>query len=106
MRTGVDDQILEFKSSNKRICEKCDSADKLHVDHIKQFEELKLNFMSNIELKKPNQFNKLCDGTNRICFLSSDNEFENEWYSYNLKNASLRYLCQRCNLTRPRYKKL
>ena len=52
----------------------------------------------------PNSFADMQDTSNRKRFLPIDREFENEWIYYHYKNARLRMLCQRCNLTRTKTK--
>lgn len=105
MRSSIDDQIYQFKISNEEKCVFCGNVDKLHVDHIIQFDEIAYNFINIMEDEKiniPNNFGETNDSTHRRCFLEIDYIFNNKWIDYHYKNASLRILCQKCNLTRTR----
>jgi len=103
MRTSVLDQIKLFKKNNKKKCVLCFATDNLHVDHILHFDELVFNFINLMNTKNiitPKVFDDMNDNTHRKCFFDTDNKFKNEWIDYHLKNATLRILCQTCNLTR------
>ena len=103
MRSSVDEQIFQFRKNNEEKCGLCTNTDKLHVDHIIHFDEIVLNFINMMENKNiniPNTFGDTNDDTHRRCFLEIDDNFKNEWVNYHYKNASLRMLCQNCNLTR------
>jgi hypothetical protein len=103
MRSSVDEQIFQFRKNNEEKCGLCTNTDKLHVDHIIHFDEIVLNFINMIKNKNiniPNTFGDTNDDTHRRCFLEIDDNFKNEWVNYHYKNASLRMLCQNCNLTR------
>jgi len=105
MRSSTDEQIYQFKISNEGLCVLCGNTDKLHVDHIIQFDEIAYNFINIMEDEKiniPNNFGDTNDSTHRRCFLGNDCNFKNKWIDYHYKNASLRILCQKCNLTRTR----
>jgi 5-methylcytosine-specific restriction endonuclease McrA len=107
MRSSIDDQIHQFRKDNEAKCVLCFSTDKLHVDHIIQFDEIAFNFIEFIKDKNitiPNTFIDTDDNTHRKCFLEIDNNFKNEWINYHYIYASLRILCQTCNLTRPKTK--
>ena len=107
-RSSIVEQLIQFKNDNEDLCVFCHNTYKLHVDHITHFEELVLNFISIMKQQNiniPNTFADINDGSNRKCFLEIDDNFKNEWVDYHSKNASLRILCQNCNLTRPKYKK-
>ena len=103
MRSSIGEQIYKFRRDNDDKCILCLNTNKLHVDHIIHFDEIALNFI-NIMIKKrkniPNIFGDTNDNTHRRCFLEIDEIFKNEWVDYHYKNASLRMLCQKCNLTR------
>ena len=77
------------------------------IDHIIHFDEIALNFiniMENENINIPNTFGDTNDETHRRCFLEIDDNFKNEWIDYHYKNATLRILCQTCNLTRTKTK--
>jgi hypothetical protein len=100
LRSSIQHQIRDFRMSNSLICEFCVSTDDLHVDHIKQFEEIAFDFLQSTTIPVPNVFGETTDQTHRRCFLDSDIDFENAWKQFHLQNASLRILCKKCNLTR------
>jgi hypothetical protein len=104
MRSSIDDQILKFKKENKNICELCNNKNNLHVDHILHFDELVFNFIKITKNTIPYNFNDTNDNTHRRCFLNEDIEFKIEWIDYHKKNATLRILCQNCNLSRKKSK--
>lgn len=111
LRSSIDNQIHQFKAEHKNDCCKlCGSVKKLHVDHDETknstFDELVFNFLAeNKNLKIPDKFGELNDDTHRRCFLNEDNTFKEKWVEYHYNNASLRMLCEYCNLTRPKSKK-
>jgi 5-methylcytosine-specific restriction endonuclease McrA len=103
MRSSISEQILIFRRYNEAKCVLCPNTENLQVDHIIHFDEIALNFINIMERKnipKPNIFGDTNDNTHRKCFLKIDENFKNEWVDYHYKNASLRILCQNCNLTR------
>jgi hypothetical protein len=102
MRSSLDQQIYNFKKDNEKKCVLCHITDKLHVDHIILFDEIALNFINSQNTTIPTKFAEKNDNTNRKCFLESDIDFKKKWIEYHYKNASLRILCQKCNLTRSR----
>ena len=107
MRSSIDDQIYQFKMSNEGICVLCGNVDKLHVDHMNYFDDIAYNFITIMEDEKiniPNNFGDPNDNTHRRCFLEIDSVFKNKWVEYHYKRASLRILCQKCNLTRAKSK--
>jgi len=103
MRSSVEDQIFQFKKNNVNKCVLCHNSDNLHVDHIIFFDELAFNFIDYIKDKHiqiPDTFGDTNDDSHRRCFLETNNNFKNEWVNYHKKHATLRILCQTCNLTR------
>ena len=46
----------------------------------------------------------MTDGSGRRCFKPIDSIFEKEWQEFHKDNAQLRILCQKCNLTRSKFK--
>ena len=107
MRSSIDEQKYHFKLSNEGPCVLCGNVDKLHVDHINYFDDIAYNFITIMEDEKiniPNNFGDTNDDTHRRCFLEIDSVFKNKWVDYHYKNASLRILCQKCNLTRAKSK--
>jgi len=103
MRSSVDEQILQFRKDNEGKCALCSKTGKLHVDHIIHFDEIALNFINIMKDKNiniPITFGDTNDDTHRKYFLEIDNTYKNEWIEYHNKYATLRILCQTCNLTR------
>ncbi len=56
--------------------------------------------MEDVNCKIPNTFVDKNDGTHRQTFIDDDIEFKNKWVEYHRNNATLRILCQSCNLKR------
>ena len=103
MRTSIDKQILQFRKDNINICSLCNNTYKLQVDHVIHFDILAHDFIKIMKRKNiiiPTRFGDTDDNTHRTCFLEIDNNFKNEWVDYHYKHATLRILCQSCNLTR------
>ncbi len=103
MRAAVSDQIIVFKNSHEFCCEICNCRDgtskDFHVDHILPFRDIKKNFLE-LHPNRPKIF-----GSNQYylaCFRAEDKEYEELWTAYHKKHATLRILCAKCNLTRPR----
>jgi len=108
MRSSVEDQIIQFRNTSSKNCVFCDKKLQLHVDHIIHFDEIALNFVNIAKDKNigiPTTFGETDDNTHRRCFLEIDNDFKNQWIKYHDENASLRMLCETCNLTRPKTKR-
>ncbi len=101
MRSCLDSQILEYKNTNKNECNFCKSNHKLQVDHILHFDVIAFNFINIMSCNNiPNTFIEKNDGTHRKTFIDDDIEFKNKWIEYHQNNATLRILCQSCNLKR------
>jgi hypothetical protein len=105
LRSSLQEQIMSFKNNTLHKCVKC-NINANHVDHINHFESL-----TNIFLKKyennliPSDFDDMTDGSGRRCFKPTDSMFEKEWQTFHKDNAKLRILCEKCNLTRSKFKK-
>lgn len=103
MRMSISDQIIHFKKSNELCCEFCKCRDRsskeFHVDHIITFKDIQKQFLKLYPLI-PGSFAK--NDYNISCFRSEDAEYERLWQDYHRSNATLRILCAKCNLTRPR----
>jgi hypothetical protein len=111
LRQCISDQIKDFRdASDLSYCRECNCSlyDKiLHIDHNEiQFIKLVEDFM---ELNKetiiiPIEYNKK-DITFETLFKDDDDWIGKLFESYHLQNATLRVLCETCNLTRKKYKK-
>ena len=99
MRNAILPQILTFKYNNPQQCVLCQNTSTIHIDHFEpQFEDLKADFLSAWKDELPDKFRQ--NECHSKVFEPSDIQFENKWFDYHLKNASLRVLCSNCNLTR------
>lgn len=109
LRVAVQQSVIDYRKNNELICSICNRRkETMHVDHIKQFDEIVMEFISLMKEKSiniPRIFDELNDGTCRRTFMESDIQFKNDWYDYHEKNASYRILCQECNLTRKKGKR-
>ena len=108
LRQCISCQIKEFRNaSDLSYCRKCNCSlnNKIpNIDHHKiQFIKLVENFM---ELNKtiiiPIEYNKK-DLTFETLFKKDDMWIGKLFESYHLQNATLRVLCETCNLTRKKY---
>lgn len=98
-RSSVVDQILHFRKQSEDICEKCGIDNgKFHVDHIYHFYKLVNDYEKTITTSKPTKFDTLED--NRARFSTEDRDYELAWQLYHKENATLRMLCEQCNLRR------
>lgn len=100
LRSSVDEQIWEFRINNKNKCALCNKiTTNIHVDHIKPFHQLVKEFVEQYD-SIPKEFGHTSDNTHRRCFLEKNYDFKNDWIQYHYRNASLRILCNTCNLKR------
>ena len=110
MRVSVREQTYNFRRNcGIYCCELCGNNENLEVDHNDEknsaFDELAFNFIKeNNDIKIPNNFGELNDGTNRLCFLEKDYVFRDKWVEYHRQHAILRILCKHCNISRPKTK--
>jgi hypothetical protein len=99
-RYEINNQILNFININEEVdnCELCNDvlSDEVHVDHIIPFDILFLNFLEEKKLSYED-IHKLDMGL-YSCF--ADKELANQWYNFHLKNAKLRIVHKKCNLSR------
>lgn len=101
MRNSIYPQIEEFKNNSIMECVLCCNTKNIHVDHHEpQFIDLKTKFLSNWKGPLPNIFE--VNGSHSKIFNNIDNEFEKSWIEFHRKNAILRILCEKCNLSRKR----
>ena len=111
LRQCISYQIKEFRyASDLSYCRQCNCSldDKTpHIDHYEiQFIQLVEDFM---ELNKetiimPIEYNKK-DITFETLFKDEDTWIGKVFEPYHLQHATLRVLCETCNLTRKKYKK-
>lgn len=110
LRYCISNQIKEFRNkSNIAFCQECNCSlyQKCnHIDHFEpQFAQLVENFLENkSDVIIPDKYNKT-PKTFELYFLENDEWIGKLFEEYHLKNATLRVLCEKCNLTRPKYKK-
>lgn len=105
-RVCVEDQITHFRSTNDTSkCSICNSYNiKTHIDHVVHFQKLVEEFLQTYNGKLPSKFDTINDNSNRCCFMDIDNQLSKAFYYYHKENASLRVLCENCNLRREKYK--
>ena len=108
---GLGQGIKEFKdASDLSYCRKCNCSlinKTIHIDHHEiQFVKLVEDFL---EINKktiiiPSDYDKKQITFERI-FKEEDSWIGKLFEPYHLQNATLRVLCETCNLTRKKYKK-
>lgn len=94
MRSSIASQVLEFKFSEKKVCNICGSTGKLEVDHLDSFSHLAEYFLYSRK-DIPTEFIKGEDS--RLWFKDSDSAFEKDWVEFHIKNATLQLLCKTCH---------
>ncbi len=102
LRWSVEPQIQEFRVENpEQTCSFCDTTEgPFHVDHVVQFKSLTINFLKGKkESEIPLTFS---EDQYKIVFKEENRVFEREWVEYHRENSELRWLCSKCNLTRPK----
>lgn len=109
LRQSITHQIMQFKeTTDLSYCKKCNCClkDKRNnVDHHTiQFIQLVDDFMELNKIQMPIEYNKK-NITFEIVFKEEDKWIGELFSSYHLQHATLRILCEPCNLTRKKYKK-
>ena len=98
MRTSIIPQINQFRNKSSLICELCKSIKNIEIDHFEpQFADLKKTFLDNWKDTLPINFKQ--NKSHSKIFIENDINFKNEWNEYHRKNAKLRVLCKKCNLS-------
>ena len=97
MRNCIQPQINHFKENSEKKCVFCGNTKEIHIDHIYMFKDLTTDFLKD-KMNIPSTFDDNFD--NSAIFKEEDEIFSNSWYEYHLKNANLRPLCKKCNLSR------
>jgi hypothetical protein len=109
LRVAVHEQVLEFRMKSELKCNICNKTNTImHVDHVKQFNEIAMNFLALMKeksIKIPCDFDDATDGTYRRTFKECDSQFCKDWCDYHENEAEYRILCQKCNLTRKKGKR-
>ena len=105
LRNCILPQILEFRYSNDlSFCRQCKNKSIVtHIDHDKtQFKTLVNDFLKlNPDIEIPSTYDKL-PNTFLTVFKTEDTKIGQLFEKYHLTNATLRVLCETCNLTRPK----
>jgi hypothetical protein len=110
LRQCVSAQIQEFRArtdlSRCMLCKGSLKGKAPHIDHHEpQFAKLVEDFMElNKSITMPTEYDKK-KVTFETLFRKEDVEIGASFGRYHLENATLRVLCETCNLTRKRYKK-
>jgi hypothetical protein len=110
MRQAIVDQIQSFKSEHYNgwgICSVCEIKEtqraEIHVDHFpRTFQELVEEFLI-YSPTVPNEFAD-CPESHAAIFRKEDSSFAEQWSAFHQDRASLRILCQSCNLKRKKSK--
>lgn len=107
LRESIYPQILQYRINTDlsycRICN-CSLIDKtIHIDHHQpQFAELIDNFLQEHNgLVMPTKYDKH-ERTYNTKFKEQDQWISDEFSKYHLEHATLRVLCEPCNIKRPR----
>jgi hypothetical protein len=110
LRQTISSQIQTYREKEDTdisicsICKKCLTDKIFHIDHEIQFAKLVDDFTYLHNITIPSEYNKLHVTFERT-FTTNDEWIGNLFYDYHLQHAKLRVLCERCNLTREKYKK-
>jgi hypothetical protein len=107
LRQCISYQIKDFKNaSDLSFCRECRCSlhDKtIHIDHdVVQFIQLVENFMNKETIIIPIEYDKK-DVTFQPLFKDNDKWIGDLFELYHLEHATLRVLCETCNLTRKKY---
>ena len=99
MRNSIYPQIEQFKNNSIMKCVLCSDTKNIHIDHYTpQFVDLKTNFLNTWKELLPNTFEQ--NESHSKIFTNINNCFEQKWIEFHRKNAILRVLCKKCNLSR------
>ena len=105
-RVSISDQIQEFRLMNDTLkCVLCNKKNiKTHVDHVIHFQKIVEDFLQVYNGSYSKSFDTIDDNTNRCCFTQADTDIKQMFQEYHKNNASLRILCEECNLKRKKFK--
>jgi len=110
LRQKISPQIQSYrekKNTDMSICSICENSlkDKIvHIDHEIHFAKLVDDFTNLHNITMPIEYEKIPITFERT-FTINDEWIGNLFYDYHLEHAKLRVLCEKCNLTREKYKK-
>jgi len=108
LRYAVEDQIAAFREQSKvEICELCDKPmdpHDTHVDHILHFETLADNFTALQAITMPTAYEKE-PVTYLTRFKEEDQNISQRFAEYHREHATLRLICEPCNLKREKARK-
>lgn len=102
LRTSINLQILVFKKTHDTSsCSLCGTSTlkSLHIDHDVQFIQLVADFLDT-QSCCPIIFDDDEDFPDRRYFFPQHSKFQQDWISFHHRNAILRPLCAKCNLSR------
>lgn len=115
MRNTIRPQIIEFRDKliNEGIfhCCKCGNSINVEIDHNSDlnlsFAKISGDFIENNKDNLPIKFKDNSDDYDkRKEFLEKDINFKNNWYEYHKEKCSLRALCDNCNGSNKKQKKI
>jgi len=100
-RDEISSQIHDFHDTGDcSICEICHKnmtrGDGLHVDHIKPFQDLFLEFLKSLEMT----YHDITTEDLGVESQFLDRELALKWYDFHLKHSTLRLVHNKCNLGR------
>jgi hypothetical protein len=110
LRYTISSQIQSYKEkedTNISICSICKDSLKnkmFHIDHEIHFAKLVDDFTNLHNITIPIEYEKIPITFERT-FTTNDKWIGNLFYDYHLENAKLRVSCEKCNLSREKYKK-
>ena len=98
-RHAVLDQTFFFRTTNKQVCDYCNTDEDIQVDHVVPMKELISKFYNNTGIKKVTSFAK-DPKTNQSMFKLQDSAIKSKWIKFHNSAAKLRILCGTCNRKR------
>lgn len=110
LRQSISSQIQTYRKKDDTdtsicsICKICLKDKMFHIDHEIHFAKLVDDFTQLHNISIPTEYNQLPITFERT-FTPKDEWIGNLFYDYHLEHAKLRVLCEKCNLTREKYKK-
>ena len=92
LRFAIREQISNFKSNSDNKCEICGTTEKIEVDHVIPFQELKKQFCKDNILPQ-----RYAEHPTDYVFHKDDKDIELAWKKFHEENAKLQFLCESCH---------
>lgn len=102
MRHAIQPQIQNFRDQTFGIrkCANCECTEKIEIDHNDPpFSSLADQFIDQFSNEKPEKF-YWNPRAMRWQFLKKNASFQNQWCEFHQNNATLQWLCNKCNLSK------